>query len=137
MKFWITSYIAAAFVMLVIDAVWLNFMGKALYRPILGEILLEGFRAAPAIVFYLMYIGGILLFAISPAVSANKVSTALLMGAALGFVAYGTYDLTNHATLKAWTTSLTIIDMAWGSVITAISAAAGFAVARATIGLPD
>jgi uncharacterized membrane protein len=65
------------------------------------------------------------------------VSTALFMGAALGCIAYGTYDLTNHATLKAWTTSLTVIDMAWGTAITAVTAAGGFLVARASVGLPS
>ncbi|MDB5569782.1 MAG: hypothetical protein JWN93_965 [Hyphomicrobiales bacterium] len=137
MKFWITAYVAAALAMLVLDSVWLTLMGKALYRPVLGDILLDGFRVAPAIVFYLLYIGGVLLFAVSPAVGSDKVSTALLMGAALGCIAYGTYDLTNHATLKAWTLSLTLIDMTWGSVLTAVSAAAGFAAARAVAGAPS
>jgi uncharacterized membrane protein len=130
MKFWILSYAGAAVVMLVIDAFWLTFMGRALYRPVLGDILLDGFRIAPAIVFYLLYVLAIQVFAVAPAVRSGSVLTALAYGAFLGLVCYGTYDLTNHATLKAWTTTLTIIDMAWGTVLTSVTAGAGYMIAR-------
>lgn len=131
MKFWILCYGGAAVVMLVIDAFWLTFMGRALYRPILGDILLDGFRIAPAIVFYLLYVLAIQVFAVAPAVRSGSVMTALAYGAFLGLVCYGTYDLTNHATLKAWTTTLTVVDMAWGAFLTSASAGAGYMIARA------
>lgn len=137
MKFWIVSFVAAGAVMLVVDAFWLSTMGRLLYRPLLGDILLEDFRLAPAIIFYLLYVTAIVVFAISPAARADSAWTAFLFGAFLGLVAYGTYDLTNHATLKAWTTTLTAVDMAWGATLTALSASIGFLVARLTVGLPQ
>ena len=136
MKFWVVSYFAAGAAMLVVDAIWLSAMGKLLYRPILGDILLDNFRLAPAMVFYLLYVGAIVVFAVAPAAAADRASTALLYGAMLGLVAYGTYDLTNHATLKAWTTTLTVVDMSWGATLTALSAVIGFLAARIVADLP-
>lgn len=136
MKFWVTGYLATGLVMLVIDAVWLTVMGKMLYRPILGDILLDQFRLAPAAVFYFLYVLAIVVFAIAPAASTGKWTTALIYGAFLGLVCYGTYDLTNHATLKAWTTTLTVIDMAWGAALTGVSATMGFIIARSYAGTP-
>jgi len=134
MKFWIYAYGATAFVMLALDVVWLSLMGKALYRPVLGDILLDGFRVAPAVIFYLLYVGAIQIFAVDPAVKSGSAFTAALYGAMLGFICYATYDLTNHATLKAWTTTLTLVDMAWGTVLTSVAATGGYLVARAFAG---
>jgi len=131
MKFWFLAYGGAALVMLALDAVWLTVMGKALYRPVLGDILLDGFRVAPAIIFYVLYVGAIQVFAVAPAARSGSVLTALVYGALLGFICYATYDLTNHATLKAWTTTLTLVDMAWGTVLTAAASAGGYMIARA------
>lgn len=136
MKFWAVGYLATGVVMLVLDAVWLTVMGKALYRPALGDLLLDQFRLAPAAVFYFLYVLAIVVFAVAPAASTGKWTTALLYGAFLGLVCYGTYDLTNHATLKAWTTTLTVVDMAWGATLTAFSATMGFIIARAIAGEP-
>ena len=136
MKFWAVSYLAAGLAMLIVDAIWLTVMGKALYRPILGDILLDQFRLAPAAVFYFLYVLAIVVFAISPAAATGKWTTALFYGAFLGLVCYGTYDLTNHATLKAWTSTLTMVDMVWGATLTAFSAAMGFLAARAFVGAP-
>ncbi|HEY8579770.1 MAG TPA: DUF2177 family protein, partial [Beijerinckiaceae bacterium] len=85
---------------------------------------------------YLLYVGAIVVFAVAPAAAADRASTALLYGAMLGLVAYGTYDLTNHATLKAWTTTLTVVDMSWGATLTALSAVIGFLAARIVADLP-
>lgn len=136
MKFWVVGYLATGLVMLVIDAVWLTVMGKAFYRPILGELLLDEFRLAPAAVFYFLYVLAICVFAVAPAATTGKWTTALLYGAFLGFVCYGTYDLTNHATLKAWTTTLTVVDMAWGAALTGFSATMGYIAARWIAGAP-
>lgn len=125
------GYIAAAFCMLVLDVIWLSTMARVLYRPHIGEILLDGFRVTPAILFYLLYLGGIVFFAVHPAVEKASISTALLNGAVLGLIAYATYDLTNQATLKIWSTTVTIADICWGMFITAASAAAGYIGARA------
>ena len=130
MKFWIVSFLGVGFFMLIADAIWLTTMAKLLYRPTLGDILLDDFRLAPAAVFYVLYVVAILVFAVAPAAKTGNWTTALFYGAFLGLVAYGTYDLTNHATLKAWTTTLTVVDMTWGAVLTGSSATAGYLAAR-------
>jgi uncharacterized membrane protein len=121
------AYFSAALCMLVLDAIWLTFAASRLYRPILGDILLaDGFRLAPAITFYFIYVAGIVLLAVLPAVEAERWTKAALLGLALGFVAYSTYDLTNQATLRTWSTTITIVDMIWGSFLTMSAATAGY-----------
>lgn len=124
MKLYIVSYVIALVVFVAIDFVWLGAMANALYRPTLGDMLAPEFRLAPAIIFYLVYIAGLVFFAVRPGLAAGSVGTALLYGAAFGFVAYATYDLTNQATLKNWSTTLTIADLAWGTALSAVSAGA-------------
>jgi len=121
------SYLLAYFITLVvlagIDFVWLSRMGDAVYRPIMGDMALAGFRIAPGVAFYLIYIVGVVYFAVAPALAGGGVTTAAVNGAILGLCAYGTYDLTNQATLKNWSTYLSVVDMAWGTALTAVSAA--------------
>jgi uncharacterized membrane protein len=118
------AYGATLIVFLACDSMWLALMGPALYRPVMGDMLLDGFRPAPAILFYLVYIAGIVHFAVRP--SAPRPMTTTLRDALLfGVVAYATYDLTNQATLKNWSTVLTLADLGWGSFVTMIGAAAG------------
>ena len=125
-KLYVIGYVAAGVAMLGLDSVWLTLTANRLYRPLIGDIMLDGFRLAPAIAFYALHLAGIVIFAIRPALFARRWTTALIFGALFGFFAYGTYDLTNQATLKIWSTAITIADMAWGSVLTAIAAAAGY-----------
>ncbi|MFC3070993.1 DUF2177 family protein [Phenylobacterium soli] len=105
----------------VIDTLWLGAMGERLYRPLIGGVLAERFRAAPAIVFYVVYAAGLALFAVRPGLGEGW-RTALVWGGLFGFFAYATYDLTNYATLRTWSLTLTIVDMAWGVVVSAASA---------------
>ena len=130
MKTLVIAYAAAALAFLAIDAVWLSTMANLLYRPLLGDMLAPQFRLMPAILFDVIYIGGMVFFAIRPALVTGRLATAALHGAALGFVAYGTYDLTNHATLRDWPTIITVADMIWGTLLTASASVAGFAAAR-------
>lgn len=130
MKTLLTAYAAAALAFLAVDAVWLSTMADLLYRPLLGDLLAPQFRLGPAILFYVIYIGGIVFFAVRPALATGRLSTAALQGAALGFVAYGTYDLTNHATLRDWPAIITVADMIWGTLLTATASIAGYAAAR-------
>ncbi len=108
------------------DAVWLSLANARLYRPILAPVLADGFRLGPAIAFYLVYLVGVLVFAVRPAMIDGRWATASLMGALFGFFAYATYDLTNQATLAVWSVRITLIDMTWGTVLTAAAATAGF-----------
>jgi uncharacterized membrane protein len=119
----IAAYFLAAVIFALIDFVWLTQVGPQLYRPILEEVLYEGVRWVPAIAFYLIYLIGIVWFGIRPGLLSGRVSTALGQGALFGGIAYATYDLTNHATLKVWSTIITLSDIAWGSFLTGTTAA--------------
>jgi len=126
MKAIVAAYTAAAVTMLGMDAVWLSTSVDLLYRPLLGDILLPGFRLVPAIAFYLLYVAGIVIFAVGPALSTGRWSAATGKGAMFGFFCYATYDLTNQATLKTWPAIVTIIDMGWGTFLTACVATTGY-----------
>jgi uncharacterized membrane protein len=123
---YISSYLSALAVLLLADMLWLGTMSSRLYKPVLGDILLAKFSVVPAVAFYLLYPVGLVIFAISPALKSASLVTALQLGALFGLFTYGTYDLTNQATLRNWTTSLTLIDMAWGGVLGALTAASAF-----------
>lgn len=131
MKAFFVSYLAAGLVFLGADAVWLSTMNRLLYQPHLGPLLLATFKLLPAAVFYLIYVFGIVFFAISPALESGQWSTALLRGAVLGLVAYATYDLSNQATLKGWSGVVTIVDVSWGMVATGMAALLGFLITQA------
>ena len=127
---WLSAALATAIGFLALDSIWLSFAASRLYRPRLGSLLLEQFKVAPAAAFYLIYLAGILVFAVAPALAAGRWTAALWRGAVLGLVAYSTYDLTNQATLRGWSTTVTIADLCWGSFVTATAATIGFSVAR-------
>ena len=126
MKAYLLGYGGAALAMLCLDAIWLTLAANALYRPLLGDIVAPGFRAAPAVIFYAIYVVGIVVFAVNPALIAGRWATAAIYGALLGFFCYATYDLTNQATLRNWSTTVTIVDMTWGVLLTACAATAGY-----------
>lgn len=119
------AYGATALVFLVLDAVWLSTMAARLYRPAIGHLMADGFALAPAAIFYVVYVLGIVVFAVAPALQTGRWTSALGLGALLGLVAYATYDLTNQATLRAWPWHLTLADLCWGTFVTAVAAAAG------------
>ena len=124
------AYVTILVPFVIVDAIWLTVMGSRLYRPTLGDILLPTLNAPPAVVFYLIYPIGILVFATLPALKAGSVSPALLYGALFGAMAYATYDLTNFATLRNWTTLISVVDIAWGAIVTAIAAVAAYYLTR-------
>ena len=126
----IAIYAAGLISFLALDAIWLGTMVPRLYKPAMGELVADPFQPLPAVAFYLIYAAGLAYFAIQPALVSGKWSTALIAGAALGFVAYATYDLTNQATLAAWSWHLTLVDIAWGTALTGLAATAGYLAAR-------
>ena len=126
------AYLVTGVTFAAIDAVWLTWAGSNFYRPVLGSIMADKPRMDAAIAFYLIYLAGIVFFAIAPALAhANGWKTATLYGAAFGFVAYATYDLTNQATLKVWALKITMADMAWGTFVTAVAATVGYLAVKA------
>jgi len=125
-----TAFIATGLGFAAVDSVWLITMSTRLYKPEIGELMAENFRLGPAIIFYLLYITGILVFAVQPALASGKWQTALVQGALFGFFCYMTYDMTNYATLKVWSLKVTILDLMWGTFLTGSAATIGFVVTR-------
>jgi uncharacterized membrane protein len=123
---YVIAYLSTAVVFFALDYVWLTRVAIGFYRQNIGELLLATPNFAAAGIFYLFYVVGIVYFAVMPAVTASSVLTAILNGAILGLLAYGTYDMTNLATLKGWSLTVSVVDMAWGAVLTATAAAAGY-----------
>lgn len=123
------AYVLTLAVFAVIDTAWLGAMGDRLYRPLIGSMLAENFRSAPAVAFYAIYAAGLTVFAVMPGLEDGGWKKALLWGALFGLFAYATYDLTNLATLKTWSLKLSLIDMAWGMIVSAGSSAIACALA--------
>jgi uncharacterized membrane protein len=126
----VTAFIATGLGFAAVDSIWLITMSTRLYKPEIGELMAENFRLGPAIVFYLLYIAGILIFAVQPALASGKWQTALVQGALFGFFCYMTYDMTNYATLRIWSLKVTILDLMWGTFLTGSAATIGFLATR-------
>lgn len=124
------NYLLTTVVFLIIDLAWLGLIAKDLYQKYLGDFMAEKVNWTAAIIFYLIYIVGISVFAIYPAVNMNSALNAALMGGLFGFFAYATYDLTNLATLKGWPLPIVFIDIAWGVVLTSMVSLSGFYIAK-------
>jgi len=110
-------YLITLAVFFLIDMVWLGVVAKGFYRRHLGSMLSPKVNWAAAILFYLLFIVGLIVFAIRPALVGGEPLKALFLGALLGLISYATYDLTNLATLKDWPLVVTIVDLVWGSVL--------------------
>ena len=121
----ITIYAATAVVMLVLDALWLGVIATGWYRDALGPLMADPPRWGAALLFYALYPAGLVTWAVWPQRHTPGLRSAALQGALLGLFAYGTYDLTNLAVLRNWPLSLSVLDMAWGATVSALSAAAG------------
>jgi uncharacterized membrane protein len=134
MKIYLTAYTATLIAFVVIDFVWLSIMADRLYRPALGDMLAPSFRLAPAVIFYLIYAAGLTFLAVRTGVMSGSIATAVIHGAVVGFMAYATYDLTNQSTLKNWSTTLTVADLIWGTVLSAAASGVGFWVTERIFG---
>ena len=122
---YVVAYIATLVVFLAADMVWLGTMVNRIYRPALGDILSASVNFPPALVFYLIYPVGLVIFAVMPGLRSGSVATAAMYGALFGFFTYATYDLSNYATLRNWTLQVTVVDIAWGTLLGAMAAAVG------------
>ena len=125
------AYVAAAIVMAGLDFIWLKLTVDSLYHSALGNLMAEKPNMVGAVAFYIVYLVGVVVFAVRPGLEEGEWKTSLIHGALFGFFAYATYDLTNLATLRGWPLRLSLIDMAWGTCLTALAAGAGAAVALA------
>ena len=122
------AYLATALVFGALDAVWLTQSFSTVYLPEIGKLTLPSPEPVASLAFYLVYIAGVVRFAVAPALISGGPLRAATQGAFLGLVAYATYDLTNLATLQHWTLKVSLIDMAWGCFATATAACAATAI---------
>ncbi|MGM0438909.1 MAG: DUF2177 family protein [Patescibacteria group bacterium] len=114
---YIKLYFIALSVFLAIDALWLGFIAKDLYQDQIGFLMKNNVNWVAALIFYLLFILGLVVFVIFPAIEQGEWSRALILGALFGLITYGTYDLTNLATIEGWPIMVTIIDLVWGMFI--------------------
>jgi uncharacterized membrane protein len=129
----VVAWVSGAVVFVGMDAVWLGIMTPRLYRPALGEHLAPRFDLIAASAFYLLYITGLVVLAVMPAVEKHSLTRAVLLGAMVGLQAYGAYDLTNQATLIGWDFRLSLADMTWGAIASGIAAGCAYAAASRTL----
>ena len=134
MKTWIVGYLAALVALGLLDALWLGFVSREFYKARIGQLLLEQPAWAIAAVFYLIHAAGIVVFATSPALTTGSWTTAALYGALFGLCAYAAYDITNLATLRGWSAAVSLVDLAWGTAVTAAAATVSFLASRAVHG---
>lgn len=123
-------YLLSVALLVVVDLVWLGVVMVDFYQGHLGHLMAGKLNWFAAIVFYPLYVAGVYIFAILPAVREGKMLRALTLGVLLGLLAYGTYDLSNQVTLREWPLTVTLVDMAWGAVITGVISMAGFLLVR-------
>lgn len=123
MKF-AAAYVIFAVVFLIMDLVWLGYVARDFYREQLGALMADNVNMGAALAFYLLYVLGVMIFVVAPALESGGWTRALMMGALFGFFAYATYDLTNLAVMKNFPATMAYVDMAWGAAVTGISAAA-------------
>lgn len=130
MKTYAIAYAGALVTLLVLDAIWLGLTAKSFYVPKLGDLMAPQPNFWVAALFYVFYCVAVAILASVPAMREQSMMMAIGLGAVLGFAAYGTYDFTNLATLRNWPVVVTVVDLIWGTVVTAASATGGFLALR-------
>ena len=119
MRLFLKLYVIALPVFFLIDIIWLGFIAKNFYKSQIGFLMKSDVNWVAAIIFYLLFLVGVVIFVIEPAVLKKDLIQALWMGALFGLITYATYDLTNLATLKDWPLKVVLVDMLWGTVLSA------------------
>jgi uncharacterized membrane protein len=122
MKSYLTAYAVALIAFLILDGLWLGVVAKSFYANHLDGLLRKNFLLAPAIGFYAIYTAGLVFLAVRPHQADVSLISVALYGALVGFLAYGTYDMTNLATLEGWPITVSVVDMIWGTVMSAVVA---------------
>lgn len=123
-------YAVALAIFVVLDGIWLGLVAKSFYRNQIGFLMKSEINWMAAIAFYLLFIVGLVLFVITPAMEKNSWVHALVLGALFGLITYATYDLSNLATLKDWPLLVTVVDLAWGATLAASVSTATYFIAR-------
>ena len=130
MKLLLSSTLLAALIFLIIDVIWLSFAVKSFYRPNIGHLLLDKPVMWASAMFYILYVFGLGIVIIEPSLNFEDTIKFLFKAFMFGLVTYGTYNLTNMATLKGWSASVVFVDMLWGGSLTAFSSYFGILIAK-------
>lgn len=117
---YVKMYLIAFIIFLAIDAIWLGLVAPKFYKAQIGHLMSEKPNLIAALVFYLIFIVGVVYFVVNPAIEAQSMSKLLVAGILFGFITYATYDLTNLATLKDWPITVTIVDLIWGTSLSTL-----------------
>ena len=134
MKILLLSAFITSIFFLLIDMLWLSFSVKFFYKPQLGNLLNEKPVIWAAILFYLIYVLGLAIIVLQPAINNDSIKNVFLIGIVFGVVAYGTYNLTNMATIKNWSPYVVFVDLFWGGILTGTSSAFGIYVTKKFFG---
>lgn len=124
--YYLKLYLATLIAFFAIDMVWLGLVARTFYRKHLGFLMAPSPNWLAAILFYLLFVGGILVFVVVPGLEAGSLKTTLLRAALFGLITYATYDLTNLATVKDWPVTITVVDLIWGTVLSVAVSYAGY-----------
>ena len=130
MRYYLKLYLLTVPVFFAIDLLWLGVLAKDFYQHNLDHLLSATVNWPAAFLFYFMYIAGIILFAVKPAIDSESLAKAAVWGALFGFFTYATYDLTNLATLKDWPVKVVVIDIIWGTVLCTSVASGSYLISR-------
>jgi uncharacterized membrane protein len=130
MAFYLKLYVTTLAAFFAVDMLWLGLIARSLYRKYLGFLMAPNPKWAPAILFYLLFVVGILVFVVIPGLKENSWGAILWRGALFGFITYATYDLTNLATIKDWPLLITLVDVAWGAVLSVLVGLVSFLIGR-------
>jgi uncharacterized membrane protein len=134
---YVWGYVVTGLVFCALDFVWLTMIALKFYQGQIGPLLLEKPNLVPAAIFYALYVVGLVVFCVVPAVATQSWPKAALLGALLGMIAYATYDLSNLATLNGWTIPLSVMDIAWGAIASSAACTAGYFGTNVIMGLME
>ena len=130
MIYYLKLYLASLVVFFAVDMLWLGLVASSFYKKHLGYLMAPTINWYAAIIFYLLFILGILVFVVLPGIKENSLTNTILRALLFGLITYATYDLTNLATIKDWPLTVTLVDLVWGMVLSTIVSVAGFFVAK-------
>ena len=128
---YLAAYFAALAVFLIFDILWISYVMRPIFERHVGDMLLDSPRMAAAAAFFVVYVAGLMYFASAPAAAQGVWWLAVVHGAAIGFLAYGTYELTNVATLKGWNYNMLVTDIAWGVGLSSVTSLVGYMIMSA------
>ena len=130
LTFYLKLYLATLIAFIAIDMFWLGLIARSFYRKHIGFIMATSPNWTAAMIFYLIFVAGLIFFAVAPGLQAGSFGKTLLLGALYGFITYATYDLTNLATLKDWPVFLTLVDILWGTVLAILVSSSSYFIAQ-------